>query len=188
MTIASITLTNNRLEWQSLLPNTTPYEALFATASQLEPVAFSAYQPRLENGMTLFCHPQSQPRFMLIKAQESTDYLALIAQAVKALQPEASNLLGGDYLVHGHHVTWQSAQHGDERFAAQSTCLYQEWVEPEQLFGCVRMYKDQITLQPGLVHQVNGGVLILSVRALQAQPLMWLRLKQMIVQQSYNFV
>lgn len=188
MTIASITLTNNRLEWQSLLPNTTPYEALFATASQLEPVAFSAYQPRLENGMTLFCHPQSQPRFMLIKAQESTDYLALIAQAVKALQPEASNLLGGDYLVHGHHVTWQSAQHGDERFAAQSTCLYQEWVEPEQLFGCVRMYKDQITLQPGLVHQVNGGVLILSVRALQAQPLMWLRLKQMIVQQRFDWL
>lgn len=43
--------------------------------------------------MTLFCHPQSQPRFMLIKAQESTDYLALIAQAVKALQPEASTCL-----------------------------------------------------------------------------------------------
>ncbi|OVZ94144.1 Lon protease [Yersinia frederiksenii] len=188
MTIASITLTNNRLEWQSLLPNTTPYEALFATASQLEPVSFAAIQPRLENGMTLFCHPQSQPRFMLIKAQESTEYLALIAQAVKELQPEASALFGGDYLVHGHQVTWQPAQRGDEAFAALSRCLYQEWVEPEQLFGCVRWHKDQISLQPGLVHQANGGILILSVRALQAQPLMWLRLKQMIVQQRFDWL
>lgn len=188
MTIASITLTNNRLEWQSLLPNTTPYEALFATASQLEPVSFAAIQPRLENGMTLFCHPQSLPRFMLIKAQESTEYLALIAQAVKELQPEASALFGGDYLVHGHQVSWQPAQRGDEPFAAISGCLYQEWVEPEQLFGCVRWHKDQISLQPGLVHQANGGVLILSVRSLQAQPLMWLRLKQMIVQQRFDWL
>lgn len=188
MTIASITLTNNRLEWQSLLPNTTPYEALFATASQLEPVSFAAIQPRLENGMTLFCHPQSLPRFMLIKAQESTEYLALIAQAVKELQPEASALFGGDYLVHGHQVSWQPAQRGDEPFAAISRCLYQEWVEPEQLFGCVRWHKDQISLQPGLVHQANGGVLILSVRSLQAQPLMWLRLKQMIVQQRFDWL
>lgn len=188
MTIASITLTNNRLEWQSLLPNTAPYEALFATASQLEPVSFSAIQPRLENGMTLFCHPQSRPRFMLIKAQESTEYLTLIAQAVKELQPDASALFGGDYLVHGHQVSWQPAQRGDEPFAAVSRCLYQEWVEPEQLFGCVRWHKDQINLQPGLVHQANGGVLILSVRVLQAQPLMWLRLKQMIVQQRFDWL
>ncbi|CFQ28967.1 putative Lon protease [Yersinia bercovieri] len=188
MTIASITLTNNRLEWQSLLPNTTPYEALFATASQLEPVPFAVIQPRLENGMTLFCHPQSQPRFMLIKAQESTEYLALIAQAVKELQPAASALFGGDYLINGHQVTWQPAQRGDELFAAQSRCLYQEWVEPEQLFGCVRWHKDQISLQPGLVHQANGGILILSVRALQAQPLMWLRLKQMIAQQRFDWL
>ncbi|MEY4476290.1 MAG: hypothetical protein RL248_2057 [Pseudomonadota bacterium] len=188
MTIAFITLTINRLEWQSLLPNTTPYEALFASASQLEPVPFAAIQPRLVNGMTLFCHPQSKSRFMLLKAQEDTDYLALIAQAVKELQPEASGLFGGDYQVQDHLITWQPAQHGNERFVAQSRCRYQEWIEPEQLFGCVRWYKDQITLQPGLVHQANGGILILSVQALQAQPLMWLRLKQMIVQQRFDWL
>ncbi|CNH36957.1 putative Lon protease [Yersinia ruckeri] len=189
MTIASNTLTNNRLEWQSLLPNTTPYEALFATAAQLAPVPFAAYQPRLENGLTLFCHPQSKPRFMLIKAQESGEYLALLDRAVKELQAEETPALtGGDYLVHGHHVRWQAAQHGDEPFAAKVTCLYQEWVEPEQLFGCVRIHKETVSLQPGLVHQANGGVLILSVRSLLAQPLMWLRLKQMITQQRFDWL
>lgn len=97
--------------------------------------------------MTLFCHPQSQPRFMLIKAQESTEYLALIAQVVKELQPEASAVFGGDYQVDGNLVTLQPAQRGDEPFAAHSRCIYQEWVEPEQLFGCVRWHKDQISLQ-----------------------------------------
>lgn len=51
---------------------------------------------------------------MLIKAQESTEYLALIAQVVKELQPEASAVFGGDYQVDGNLVTWQPAQRGDE--------------------------------------------------------------------------
>ncbi|MDN0085992.1 Lon protease family protein [Yersinia nurmii] len=181
-------MTNNRLEWQSLLPNTTPYEALFATATQLAPVSFAAYQPRLENGLTLFCHPLSKPRFMLIKAQESGDYLNLLSQAIKELQAnETPALAGGDYLVHGHQVSWQPAQQGNEAFAAKSTCLCQEWIEPEQLFGCVRIHKDTVSLQPGLVHHANGGVLILSVRSLLAQPLMWLRLKQMVTQQRFEW-
>ncbi|MGG7667312.1 MULTISPECIES: AAA family ATPase [Yersinia] len=182
-------MTNNRLEWQSLLPNTTPYEALFATATQLAPVSFAAYQPRLENGLTLFCHPLSKPRFMLIKAQESSDYLNLLSQAInELLANETPTLAGGDYLVHGHQVSWQPAQHGNEAFAAKSTCLCQEWIEPEQLFGCVRIHKDTVSLQPGLVHQANGGVLILSVRSLLAQPLMWLRLKQMVTQQRFEWL
>lgn len=76
LTIASNTLTNNRLEWQSLLPDVTPYQAIFDTAAQLAPVPFSAIQPRLENALTLFCHPQSPPRFMLLKAQETREYRA----------------------------------------------------------------------------------------------------------------
>lgn len=188
LTIASNILATKRLEWQSLLPDTTPYEALFATAAQLEPVTFTAIQPRLDNGLALFCHPQSQPRFMLIKAQECHDYLAFIYQAVQKIQSSPPNIIGGDYLIQNDQVTWQPATRGDEKFAAQSTCLYREWVEPEQLFGCVRSYKDKITLQPGLVHQANGGVLVLSLRSLLAQPLMWLRLKQMIMQKSFEWL
>lgn len=38
------------------------------------------------------------------------------------------------------------------------------------------------------MHQANGGVLILSARALLAQPLLWLRLKQMIGQRQFHWV
>lgn len=184
--IASNTLTNNRLEWQSLLPVATPYQAIFDSAAQLAPVTFSAIQPRLDNALTLFLHPLSQPRFMLLKAQETREYLALIAQAVEKLQPQ-NTVKGSHYVIDANKITVESAVRGDEPFAAGGACVYQEWIEPEQLFGCVRMHNGEITLQPGLIHQANGGVLILSVRSLLAQPLLWLRLKQMIIQRQFQW-
>ncbi|MFC0227925.1 AAA family ATPase [Serratia aquatilis] len=179
-------MTNNRLEWQSLLPAATPYQAIFDSAAQLAPIAFSAIQPRLENTLTLFLHPQSQPRFMLLKAQETHEFLALIARAVEQLQPQNS-IKGSHYVIETDKVSLKAATRGDEPFAAGGACIYQEWIEPEQLFGCVRTRNGEITLQPGLIHQANGGVLILSARALLAQPLLWLRLKQMIIQRQFQW-
>ncbi|OMQ22909.1 AAA family ATPase [Serratia oryzae] len=179
-------MTNNRLEWQSLLPAATPYQAIFDSASQLAPATFSAIQPRLDNALTLFLHPLSQPRFMLLKAQETREYLALVAQAVEKLQPQ-STIKGSNYVVDASKISVESAVRGDEPFAAGGACVYQDWIEPEQLFGCVRIHNGEITLQPGLIHQANGGVLILSVRALLAQPLLWLRLKQMILQRQFQW-
>nr|WP_184280495.1 Lon protease family protein [Serratia fonticola] len=180
-------MTNNRLEWQSLLPAATPYQAIFDSAAQLAPVAFSAIQPRLENALTLFLHPQSQPRFMLLKAQETREYLALIARAAKQLQPQPG-IKGSRYVIEGGTAHIETAVGDDEPFAAKGACVYQEWIEPEQLFGCVRIHNGEIHLQPGLIHQANGGVLILSARALLAQPLLWLRLKQMITQRQFQWL
>lgn len=182
------TLTNNRLDWQLLLPDSTPYQTIFATADQLAPVDFSLIQPRLENGLSLFCFPNSRTRFMTVKGQESRDYLSRLASVVNDLLPEAEEIVGSQYHIDGRHVQVLPAQDPTAPFSGTSSCLYQEWIEPEQLFGCVRIYKDQIELQPGLIHQVNGGVLILSIRSLLAQPLLWLRLKQMITQESYHWV
>ncbi|MGV8924488.1 MAG: AAA family ATPase [Ewingella sp.] len=173
-------MTNNRLDWQLLLPDTAPYEATFATAAELAPVDFAVIQPRLENGLTLFCHPLSRPRFMTIKAQESREYLSRITDVVKQILPEQQEIVGSRYIIDGNQITLEPAQSVDDAFAAKLSCHFQEWIESEQLFGCVRLYKDQIQLEPGLIHQLNGGVLVLSARALLAQPLMWLRLKQMM--------
>ncbi|AHG18573.1 Lon protease [Chania multitudinisentens RB-25] len=179
-------MTNNRLEWQSLLPAAAPYQAIFDSAAQLAPIAFSAIQPRLDNALMLFLHPLSQPRFMLLKAQETREYLALIARAAEPLQPQ-NTAKGSHYVVENNRISVETAVRGDEPFAAGGACVYQEWVEPEQLFGCVRVYNGEITLQPGLIHQANGGVLILPARSLLAQPLLWLRLKQMITQRQFQW-
>ena len=49
------------------------------------------------------------------------------------------------------------------------------WAEAEQLFGCLRQFNGELSLQPGLVHRANGGVLIISLRTLLSQPLLWIR-------------
>lgn len=124
---------------------------------------------------------------MLLKAQENSEYMALVAKVVNTIRPESRPLLGSRYEVEGRQVRVAPATQPHDNFAAQHACCYQEWVEPEQLFGCVRFFQDEITLNPGLIHQVNGGTLILSARALLAQPLMWLRLKQMITEGVYRW-
>lgn len=184
MTTASNTLTNNRLEWQSLLPTATPYQATFDCAAELAPIAFSAIQPRLENALTLFLHPRSQPHFMLLKAQETREYLALIAKASERLQPQPTTQ-SCTYRIQGSTVSIENAVSAEDPFYAKGICVYQDWIEPEQLFGCVRIHNAEISLQPGLIHQANGGVLTLSARSLLAQPLLWLRLKQMIIQRQF---
>jgi len=125
---------------------------------------------------------------MVLKAQENREYLSRISNVVSELLPEPQEIAGNRYHIEGNKVTLLAAKSAEDAFAAKYTCQYREWVEPEQLFGCVRIYKDQIQLEPGLVHHLNGGVLILSIRSLLAQPLMWLRLKQMITEGQYHWV
>ncbi|PWC11547.1 AAA family ATPase [Brenneria corticis] len=181
-------MTSNRLAWQHLLPNHTPYQTLFNQAAQLTSAEFSAIQPRLADSLMLFCHPRAPSRFMLLKAQENSEYIALIERAVKAIRPESDALYGSKYIIEGGDVQIRPATQASDNFASQSTCSSQEWIEAEQLFGCVRYFRDEVTLHPGLLHQVNGGTLILSARALLAQPLMWLRLKQIIVEGVYRWL
>ncbi|MDY4323443.1 Lon protease family protein [Pectobacterium brasiliense] len=181
------TLTSNRLSWQHLLPNNTPYQTLFTQAAQLAPAEFSAIQSRLADSLTLFCHPRSPSRFMLLKAQENDEYMALIARALSAIRPDSGAIHGSKYIIEGRHIRVEPATQPEDNFAAQQLCGYQEWIEPEQLFGCVRSFHDEITLHPGLIHQLNGGTLILSARTLLAQPLMWLRLKQIMAEGIYRW-
>ncbi|MBA0212561.1 AAA family ATPase [Pectobacterium brasiliense] len=181
------TLTSNRLSWQHLLPNNTPYQTLFTQAAQLAPAEFSAIQSRLADSLTLFCHPRSPSRFMLLKAQENDEYMALIARALSAIRPDSGAIHGSKYIIEGRHIRVEPATQPADNFAAQELCGYQEWIEPEQLFGCVRNFHDEITLHPGLIHQLNGGTLILSARTLLAQPLMWLRLKQIMAEDIYRW-
>lgn len=125
---------------------------------------------------------------MLITAQEDEEYFQLINKTIKGLLPNANTLIGSRYVITGNGVTVQPATKPDDNFAARDQCVYQTWIEHEQLFGCMRCYRDVIDLQPGKIHDANGGVLILGAKALVSQPLMWLRLKQMILQKRFDWL
>ncbi len=118
-----------------------------------------------------FLHPQGVSDFLLVKAPEEKSYLQLLHNVTLALRSDsASRLTGVNYTIAAGQVSVSAATSPDDDFASLSPVIFADWVEAEQLFGCVRQFNGEIALQPGLVHKANGGVLILSLRALLAQP------------------
>ncbi|EPK7359357.1 Lon protease family protein [Kluyvera intermedia] len=184
-------MTINTLSRRFLAPATEAFQALFAQpdlASENESL-FSELQARLHYALEQFLHPQGVSPLLLVKAPEEKDYLQLLTQTTLSLRNnDESALTGVDYQVNGSKITVTPARSTDDNFASTGPVIYADWIEAEQLFGCVRQFNGEITLQPGLVHQANGGILILSLRTLMAQPLLWMRLKNVISHQRFDWL
>ncbi|MEI9599316.1 Lon protease family protein [Moellerella wisconsensis] len=175
---------NKELTWQGLLPDFTPYETILTSSATLPPYSLADIQPRLFDSMQRFVAENSRTRFMFIKADENEFYLKTFASAIEPLLTETHSIVG-DYQLSDDHSTlsWNSELHG--KFSATHNIAWREWIEPEQLFGFITSKQQAI---PGLLHKINGGILLLSARTLLAQPLMWARLKQMITQQRFEWL
>lgn len=180
------TLGNYRLDWQLLLPDITTYNSVFANIAQQPTLTFAEFQPRLHDSLALFCHNHMPSSFMLLKADSTSENLALIYRAAKQYLPELA-IKGSQYHIENDQISVIPATQPNDNFAATSTVLFADWFETEQLFGTVRLHNDTLSLNPGLVHQANGGVLILSLRTLLAQPLLWLRLKQIVTTGKFTW-
>ncbi|MBK4783396.1 MAG: Lon protease family protein [Pantoea sp. Pent] len=173
-------LTSTQLTWQALQPDSSRYQSLFSTVSLEDSDTLAAVQPRLLNALAHLHHQTLGFPLLLLRSQENSDYLAWIAEAAQRLQPDEDALYGGDYHVMGDNVSLQPPVDASRPFTSTGGVHYADWIESEQLFGCVRQYKDRVQLEPGLLHQANGGTLILSINTLLAQPLLWLRLRKVI--------
>ncbi|MDI3359713.1 Lon protease family protein [Lelliottia sp. V89_10] len=183
-------MTITKLAWRDLVPDTESYQELFAQPDLAKEHDFilSDTQPRLHYALEQTLSLWTTSPFMLLKAPEEAEYLALMADAVRQLQPEADNVFGGQYRIVGSDVTFEPAKTADENFAATGDVITAEWAEAEQLFGCLRHFNGSLSIQPGLVHKANGGVLIISLRTLLAQPLLWMRLKNIVTHQRFDWV
>ncbi|KAA8672170.1 AAA family ATPase [Pantoea dispersa] len=173
-------LTSTQLTWQALQPDSSRYQSLFSTVSLEDSDTLAAVQPRLLNALAHLHHQTLGFPLLLLRSQENSDYLAWIAEAAQRFQPDEDALYGGDYHVMGDNVSLQPPVDAGRPFTSTGGVHYADWIESEQLFGCVRQYKDRVQLEPGLLHQANGGTLILSINTLLAQPLLWLRLRKVI--------
>ncbi|WP_370528809.1 AAA family ATPase [Gilliamella sp. B14384G15] len=123
---------------------------------------------------------------MLLKAPESELLFSLLEQAVKS--DFSSSELGYSYFFNENKITLNKAKSKQDNFATQNSCLAVSAVDSEKLFGCVRQPENgQIKLQAGLVHQINGGILILGLRSLLSQPELWIKLKQMVIKQEFEW-
>ncbi|MGL4861389.1 MAG: AAA family ATPase, partial [Enterobacteriaceae bacterium] len=177
-----------QLEWQSLLPDSALVTALHTKTSKLAPLSIHHMQPRLQDAISLFCQNQGSSRFMLLHADEGQEHMAWIAQLVQDKVRTDSQIHGVAYQIEGNHVHCLPASSREDNFAAQSGCLFADWVESDELFGCLRTSQQQHQLCPGLVHQANGGVLLLSLHTLLTQPRLWFRLKQMVTAERFRWL
>ncbi|MFP8735299.1 AAA family ATPase [Klebsiella aerogenes] len=183
-------MTITKLTRNDLAPDTESYQALFTQVNLAETEASLAgdLQPRLFYALEQLLITPAISSFMLVKAPEEPEYLHWVAEAARSLQQSTTALFGVRYQVNGGNVTMSPAQSAEDNFASNGPVESADWIEAEQLFGCVRQFNGEISLQPGLVHRANGGVLLLSLRALLAQPLLWMRLKNMVTRQRFDWL
>ncbi len=123
---------------------------------------------------------------MLLKAPESDLFFSLLNQSVKS--KVSVDFPGYCYHVNETKITLTEAKSPQDNFASQGACFAASFIDAQTLFGCVRQPEnDHLKLQSGLLHHANGGVLILGLRALLAQPNLWLRLKHMVTKQEFDW-
>ncbi|WBG92773.1 Lon protease family protein [Pantoea piersonii] len=173
-------LTSSQLSWQDLQPNITGYASVFSRITEEETDSLAAVQPRLLNALAYLDQQTEGFPLLLVCSQENADYLELIARQMERIADEPAELFGGHYHIIADNVTLQPPGDASHPFTGTGQVHFAEWIENEQLFGCVRLRRDRLQLEPGLIHRANGGTLVLSLRTLQAQPLLWLRLKRAI--------
>ncbi|MBQ0305724.1 AAA family ATPase [Providencia rettgeri] len=175
---------SQELTWQGLIPNLSSFQTKFVSSETLSPTTLSDIQPRLSDGIQHFVDEFAQTRFMFIKSDESEEYLSTYANAIGPLLVDI-NTIDGDYQLSEdkHSFQWK---HGiKSRFSSRTAIAYRNWIEPEQLFGHVT---PSLTLVPGLLHQLNGGILVIAANALISQPLMWNRLKDMVIRRQLEWL
>lgn len=180
----AIILTSSQLTWQNLQPDSSQYLSVFSRIADEETDSLASVQPRLLNALAHLYHQSQGFPLLLVRSQENSDYLSLIAQAAQRFAGSSTTLFGGDYHIIADNVTLQPPTDPQRPFTRQGEIHFAEWFEMEQLFGSVRLHKDRIQLEPGLIHRANGGTLVLALRSFLAQPLLWLRLKK-CVEQGY---
>ncbi|OON40826.1 Lon protease [Izhakiella australiensis] len=181
-------MTSTKLDWQALRPQTDNYQHYFSHVTEDTSGCFEKTQARLANGLQAFSQTTAEPAMMLVKIAEYGQYLTLLRDRLTQLEADnpSSQWCGGQYTLEGNQARYRAFASPEDNFACQSGQVsVADWIEPEQLFGCVRLFQETLTLEPGLIHRLNGGTLIISLRAVLTQPLMWLRLKQIFLSQQY---
>ncbi|WP_193014227.1 MULTISPECIES: AAA family ATPase [Gammaproteobacteria] len=175
---------NNELEWQALRPNYASYQTFFQTASQLPASLLREVQPRLYESLQWLNNADSG-QFMLLKADDSAAYFDMLTDTLTQSEIKTYPVVGA-YQAESNKLYWQENVQGAFSSSESITCC--QWIEPEQLFGSFYYHKNEVTVSPGLLHKVNGGVLVLSIKSLLAQPLMWFRLKKMVEEQRFEWL
>ena len=177
----------NTLPWQELRPTLSVSEILSHSQD------FFALQPRAEKAIRHFIK-NSYRTLLVLKADDQAEYALLLEQLIQSEKPEPE-LCGVQYVIEQGdsfsfpRISAEPVQSYNDNFAAQKSVVTALYFDQFQLFGSVKIHatSHDIQLNPGLVHQVNSGVLIVTAGALLAQFDLWQRLKHILTTGVFNW-
>lgn len=178
-----------KLDWQSLAPT-------FAIqAEQINhTIDFWDLQPRATAAIK---HWLAQDGHLLVlKGEEQFSDLQrlehYLLQHYFADQPLAINGVHYQFQQHNNEfpiMEMRTATSTQDNFIQRNWVKSADYLDPQHLFGQVLQLtnSDKLHLVPGLVHQLNGGIIIVSIAQLLAQFDVWLRLLSLLQQQQFHW-
>lgn len=181
-------LTEQALNWQHLIPT------LNIENVTNDNVTFFDLQPRACSAMTQFLQ-NSHRTLLVLKADDQSEYAPLLEEFIVSQQSTSNDIKGVQYSVEQAdsfsfaRVTVMPAQSRHDNFAAKKNVASALYFDQDKLLGSLQIHptSKDIQLNAGLVHEVNGGVLILSVATLLEQFELWPRLKQILLSQTFDW-
>lgn len=177
------------LLWQDLRP-----ELELDTLPMAPYKSFLDLQERAQIALLHFLHNPHRT-LLALKSNEQAECAEMLAQFVAAQMPKQEKIIGVRYEVQqGDSFSFPQifaypAESQQDNFAAKKQVATVLYCDPFQLFGSVQIHSHSkdIQLNPGLVHQLNQGVLILSAAALLQQFDVWHRLKHLLHTQIFDW-
>lgn len=162
--------------------------------SDYQKVEFFDLQPRASSAICQFLQ-HSHRTLLVLKADDLGEYASAVEDFVQSQQVKKEGIVGANYLIEQAdsfsfpRISVQPATAQEDNFAAQKRVETALYFDHNQLFGTIRIHptSKDIQLNQGLVHQVNGGVLILSVAGLLRQFDLWERLKQILISKTFDW-
>ena len=181
-------LTEQALNWQHLIPT------LDIKNVPNDNVTFFDLQPRARSAITQFLQ-NSHRTLLVLKADDQSEYAPLLETFIASQQTPSADVKGVQYVVEQAdsfsfaRVSVEPAQSPADNFAAQKTVASAMYFDQGKLFGSLQIHptSKDIQLNAGLVHQLNGGVLILSAATLLEQFELWPRLKHILLTQTFDW-
>ncbi|MDG2938873.1 Lon protease family protein [Bisgaard Taxon 10/6] len=178
------------LNWQDLTPT------LCIDKLPHDNVTFFDLQPRVSSALSQFLQ-NSDRTLLVLKADDQAKYMPLLERFIGAhsFSDDDEKIHGVNYVIEQAdsfsfaRVHAEPAQSTQDNFAAKKSVGSALYFDQNRLLGSIRVHpmSKDIQLNAGLVHELNGGVLILNLAALLDKFELWQRLKQILQTQMFDW-
>ncbi|MDR9828685.1 Lon protease family protein [Vibrio sp. FNV 38] len=151
----------NQETWQSVCPQYDQYQTSIDAISTLAPCSFMSLQHRFGHALKTFCSPST------VRKQGGVSRILLVNAP--------------DNPVYFGEIVEQVRVASNESVASYGS------LDPFDVFGSYRVTESgNVAHTPGIVSDLNSGILVLSANFLLANPQQWLKVKALVLGQDVS--